>query len=80
MVDFAMSLEVLDIGDWGTFARVDCKHGTCHLHPPNDINSRVVLASLTTPGDLRSAFEAAFDRLDEIGRMIRDGSAWRSHD
>lgn len=73
MVDFAICVDVFDIDDWGTVARVDCKHGTCHLHPPQDLEAKEVLRSLTDVGDLRDAYELAYDRLEQIALMIRDG-------
>jgi hypothetical protein len=73
MVDFAIAVEVLDIDQWGVVARVDCAHGNCHLHPPHDIKAREVLCWLRDVGDLRDAFQVAYDRLERIALMIRDG-------
>jgi hypothetical protein len=72
LADFAISVDILDIDAWVTVARVDCTGGTCHLHPPDDLDSHVVLVSLNDAGDLRSAFEVASGRLHEIAIMMRD--------
>ncbi|MFT4135345.1 hypothetical protein [Microbacterium sp.] len=72
LADFALSVEIADVNRWTIVARVDCTGGTCHLHPPEDLDRHEVLMLLNDAGDMRTAFTVAYERLAQISRMIRD--------
>ena len=75
LVDFVILLQVAVWDDWENVARVDCCHGHCHLHPPDDERigggeSRSI-CRLDAVDDAAGAFDAAVEEIESAGRRLR---------
>lgn len=52
--------------DWTNVARIDCSHGSCHVHDPDDGPPTEELVRLDTTDDVRASMALAQDKAREI--------------
>lgn len=75
LVDFVFLIETGDWGapnDWEQLARIDCKGGNCHIHPPDDPEQHQLIHRLDSLDDVEVAYHRANGIATTIATMIRD--------
>lgn len=58
--------------EWLNVARIDCSHGSCHLHHPDDADPGEIIARLDTVNDVERAAKPAEDRLATLAESIME--------
>lgn len=71
--EFVYTLEQFRDNEWRRMVRIDCKHGTCHVHDPDEAPAGKVLMELNGPEDINPAMKLALQELAVIqARLLSD--------
>jgi hypothetical protein len=61
--------------EWENVARIDCKHGSCHIHDPDDEGATEHLTRLDSIDDVRQAMKTAQARARKMFEEMERGEA-----
>ena len=72
-VDFVLIIQKRTWEAWENTARIDCAHGTCHVHYSDDAPASKHLLTLNSATDVKTAMAIALKEIDKIADMIMQG-------